>query len=307
MSHILQELIDKNLISPPSWLSTNLSFLAISGSISYGVAEDTSDYDLCGFCFPPKNHIFPYQTNLYGFDKIEDVFQIFTKHHVFDQQALGGKGREYDFAIYSIVRYFELCLESNPNMIDSLFVPQNCILHSTAVSEMVRDNRKLFLSKQLWSSYKGYSYGMLHKASGKNPEEGSKRKALRDKFGYDPKYLYNVVRLLSECEQIFLEGDLDLQEKGRREHMKAIRRGEVTEAEVREWASAKEKQLEEIYSKSALPSSPDRAKIRELLLRCIEHHYGSLDKYIQQPDWSISALKEIESVLAKNRVNMYAS
>jgi hypothetical protein len=148
--------------------------------------------------------------------------------------------------------------------------------------------------KEYFSLYKG-----MIKESGR--AEGVKINT------FDLKFAYHIVRLLSECEQIFKEGDLDLQEKGRREHMKAIRRGEISEAEIREWASNKEKQLEELYHKSTLPDAPDRKAIRDLLLKCLEHHYGSLDKYIQQPDWSVAALKEIKSVLEKYQVNLYSA
>lgn len=301
---ILKELHDKNLINPPSFLLTNTTYLCVMGSICYGVETDSSDFDVYGFAIPPKSDIFPYTEKLYGFDEI-NVFEQWQKHHILDQSALGGKGREYDFSVFNIVKYVKLCMDSNPNMLDSLFVPQNCILHSTAVSELLRDNRKLFLSKSIWAKYKGYSYSQLHKASGKNPEAGSKRKALRDAYGMDTKFLYHVIRLLSEAEQILLEGDLDLQEKGRREHMKAIRRGEVSEKDIREWASNKEKQLEDLYHKSTLPLKPNKEAIKEVLLKCLEQHYGSLEKYIQQPNWSIETLRKMDSIIENCRNQLY--
>jgi predicted nucleotidyltransferase len=168
MSHILKELEDKGLVKIPSWMSSNTSYLTIMGSIAYGVAEDTSDFDCYGYCIPPKSDLFPYHEKLYLFDNTEDVFKGYQEHHIFDQQALGGKGRNYDFTIYSIVRYFDLCAGSNPNMVDSLFVPQNCILHATAISELVRDHRKMFLSKDIWKKYKGYAYSTLSKMTIKN-------------------------------------------------------------------------------------------------------------------------------------------
>lgn len=297
---ILQDLVNKKLITPPVWLPDNCTFLTIMGSICYGVAEDYSDFDLYGFCIPPKKDVFPYTDKLYGFDQVS-IFEQYQQHKIFDQDALGGKGREYDFSIFSIVKYFKLCSEGNPNMIDSLFVNQECILHSTKVSEMVRDNRKLFLSKLMWPKFKGYSYAQLHKAKGKNPEEGSKRQKLREKYGFDTKYLYHVVRLLSEIEQIMEYGELDLQEKGRREHMKAIRRGEVSEDEIRKWASEKESQLERLYEKTELPKKPDLEKIKQILLNCLEEHYGSLKNLITEVGWAERKLEEIDTLLNEIR------
>lgn len=169
MTHVLQNLQERNLITPPPWLCQNTMLLVTMGSIAYGVAEDTSDFDVYGFCIPPKDQIFPYQSKLYGFDEVS-VFQQYQQHHVLDKDALGGKGREYDFSIFNIVKYFKLCMECNPNMIDSMFVPQNCILHSTKVSEMIRDRRKLFLSKMMWPKFKGYAFSTLSKMNVKNHE-----------------------------------------------------------------------------------------------------------------------------------------
>lgn len=279
--------------------------LVTMGSIAYGVAEDTSDFDCYGWAIPPRDHIFPYEHKLYGFDNVS-VFEQYQQHHIFDKDALGGKGREYDFSIFNIIKYFKLCMECNPNMIDSMFVPQSCILHSTRISEMVRDKRTIFLSKLMWPKFKGYSFSQLHKSNSKNPQEGSKRKKLRDSMGMDTKFLYHVVRLLSEAEYILLHNDLDLQEKGRREHMKAIRRGEVSEADIKQWASEKELQLEKLYHESKLQEKPDSDSIRQLLLHCLEEHYGSLDQFIIQENWAEGALKEIDEIIEKTRRKLYS-
>jgi len=301
---ILKDLQDKKLISPPPWVTSNTMFLCTMGSVAYGVAEDTSDFDVYGFCVPPKNDIFPYADKLYGFDSVS-VFEQYQQHHIFDKDALGGKGREYDFSIFSIVKYFKLCMESNPNVLDSLFVPQSCIIHSTKVSEMLRDERRIFLSKSIWPKFKGYAYSQLHKSGGKNPEEGSKRQKLREKYGMDTKYLYHVVRLLSEAEQILETGNLELQEKGRREHMKAIRRGETNEQEIRKWASEKELQLEKLYHSSELPNKPNSERIKQLLLQCLEEHYGSLKDCIAQVGWAEQTLKDIDGMLGKVKKQLY--
>ena len=307
MSNIIKDLSDRKIITPPTWLPTNTMYLTIMGSIAFGVSEDHSDFDVYGYAIPPKDICFPHLAGeIPGFGTPKKLFEQYQHHHVFDPDALGGKGREYDFTIFGLVRYFQLCLEGNPNTIDSLFVAQSCILHSTAVSELVRDNRKLFLSKALWPRYKGYAYSQLHKSDGKNPKKGSKRHKLREKHGMDSKFLYHVVRLLSEIEQILLMGDLDLQEKGRREHMKAIRRGDVSEAQIKQWASDKELQLEKLYHESKLPEQPSEAKIREVLLQCLESHYGTIENCVSDTGWPEKALKDIDNTLNKIRNKLYS-
>ncbi|MFM7058886.1 MAG: nucleotidyltransferase, partial [Planctomycetota bacterium] len=126
-----------------------------------------------------------------------------------------------------------------------------------------------------------------------------KRVELREQYGFDVKYAYHIVRLLYECEQLLLHGDMDLRRD--REHLKAIRRGEVTEADIRSWAADKEKQLENLYLQSRLPDRPDEAAIRRLLLECIEEHYGCLDQVVARPDAATDALREITSIVDRWR------
>src|SRR5206468_3796781 len=133
------------------------------------------------------------------------------------------RGRTYDLTIFGIVKFFQLAMENNPNVIGSLFTPATCVLHSTRVGNLVRENRRLFLHRGAWPKFKGYAYSQLHKIAIKEPT--GKRAEVVAAHGYDTKFAYHVVRLLGEVEQILLEGDIDLQRDN--ERLKAIRRGEA--------------------------------------------------------------------------------
>ena len=127
----------------------------------------------------------------------------------------------------------------------------------------------------------------------------SSKRAERVKMhGFDRKFAYHVVRLLDEVEQILVDGDIDLRRN--REHLKAIRKGEVSEEDIRKWASDKEHQLEKVYAESKLQHSPDQAKIQQLLENCLEEHYGSLAACVVHEDAPIRALREIQEVLDRN-------
>lgn len=299
MASTVKRLTKLGLIKPPNFLPDNVHYETIMGSVAYGVSSDTSDMDVYGFCIPPKELIFPHLAGeIEGFGRQKKRFEQYQQHHIVDESEMGGKGREYDLSIYNIVKYFSLCMENNPNMIDSLWTPQECVLHITKVGNMVRDNRRLFLHKGSWHKFRGYAYSQLHKMAGKRPEAGSKRQKLREEFGFDVKFAYHVVRLLDEAEQILANGDIDLRRN--REQLKAIRRGEMSEEEIREWASSKEKYLEELYHTSTLQHSPDEEKIKKLLLECLEEHYGSLENCLVQPDAALQALREVQEVLDRN-------
>lgn len=301
MASLLQHCTHRGLIRPPAFLPSNMLYETRMGSIAYGVSIETSDCDIYGVAIPPRDHLFPHLAGeIAGFGSPIARFEIYQRHHVRDADAQGGRGCEYDFNIYSLPRYFTLCMQCNPNLIDSLFTAQECITHLTRVGSMIRERRSVFLHKGVWVRFKAYAYSQLHKMQSKNPQ--GKRAELRDQFGFDVKFAYHLVRLLYECEQLLMYGELDLRRD--REHLKAIRRGELTEADIRAWAAAKEKQLESLYLQSRLPDGPDQSAIRRLLLECIEEHYGCIDQIIPQPDAATDALREIAAAVDRWRRTM---
>jgi predicted nucleotidyltransferase len=294
----LQRLADRGLVKPPRWLAANIQYETMMGSVAYGVASDTSDVDVYAWAIPPKEDIFPHlRGEIPGFGRPAKRFEQYQEHHISDSDALGGHGRTYDFTVYGIVKYFALATDCNPNVIDSLFTPVTCVLHSTKVGNLVRENRRLFLHRGAWPKFKGYAYSQLHKLAIKEPT--GKRAEVVAEHGYDTKFAYHVVRLLGEVEQILMEGDIDLQRDNDR--LKAIRRGEWTEERLRQWAAEKEADLERAYAASKLPATPNEEKLKELLLNCLEEHYGSLDRCIVQPDRAVGALRSIQAELDRVR------
>ena len=126
----------------------------------------------------------------------------------------------------------------------------------------------------------------------------SKRADLTKRFQYDTKFAYHVVRLVNECEQIMTEHDLDLERN--REQLKAVRRGEWTLEYLHEWFSEKEKSLESLYAASTLRHSPDEPAVKQLLVDCLEHHYGSLADAVKiDPNMEI-LVRELREVLDRH-------
>jgi len=285
----LLKLQEKGLVNCPKWLPNNTAYLVMMGSIAYGCSSDSSDVDVYGVVVPPKHDVFPHlRGEILGFGRQKKRFEQWQEHHIKDKESR----KQYDFQIFSIVKYFHLLMMCNPNLVDSIYVPQRCILHITNVGQIIRENRKLFLSKKAWHTFKGYSFQQMHKMSYKNPL--GKRRETVEKYGFDLKFAYHIVRLLNEVEQILTEEDLDLERN--REQLKAIRRGDWTEPQVREYFQTKERELESLYTKSSLRHSPDEAAIKELLLQCLEHHYGSLDKAVVVEGRDREILRQIKAL-----------
>lgn len=289
MSKLIKRLAKEKAITPPKWLPDNIMYLCQMGSVAYGVSTEASDKDIYGFVIPPKDMVWkPLNRHIPGFDKL-DAFEQWQQHHI-----KAHDGNDYDFSVYNITKYFNLVMQCNPNMIDSLFVPRNCVIHSTPISELIREHRRLFLHKGAWHKFKGYAYSQVHKMKIKTPQPDSKREELYQKYGYDTKFAYHVVRLLNEVEQILGEGTLDLQRN--REQLKAIRRGEWSETDVYDYFGDKESDLEKLYQKSDLPYGPDVAAIRKLLFECLEMHYDLSDTIVEDVS-SANKLAQIQKIL----------
>lgn len=139
-------------------------------------------------------------------------------------------------------------------------------------------------------------YWRLHQTAPALPQS-EKRRATVEQYGVDAKFAYHIVRLLDEVEQILTLGDIDLQRD--RERLKAIRRGEWTADEVRDFFTRKEKELETAYAESRLPHSPDEGKVKQLLLDCLEAHFGSISDAVVVPNQERDLLRQIKELCEK--------
>jgi predicted nucleotidyltransferase len=290
----LHQVLKKELVAPssiPKHLPDSLQYEVIAGSISYGCSDDDSDRDIVGWCIPPKDIIFPHlQGYILGFGTQPDKFEQWQKHHVVDEKM----GITWDFSIYNIVKYFQLCLENNPNMVETLFSPSVCVTHCSPIAQMVKDRRQIFLHKGAWHKYKGYAFTQLHKMGSKTAVS-EKRKKLVETYGYDTKYAAHTVRLLDNVAQILQESDLDLRRNA--EQLKAIRRGEWKIEDIHQWFEQREKELQGAYEKSSLPYGPREAEIKQLLLDCLEHQYGNLEQCVTVVDHATVILKQIANLV----------
>lgn len=304
MTNYVKELHQKGLISPSvESMSDRMHYLTIMGSVAYGVSNKTSDMDLYGWYIPPKEIVFPHTAGeVLGFGKLKHPHKWtgelnYQHHHIKEADS----EKEYDLNIYGIIDYFQLAMENNPNMLNSLFTPESCVVYMTKIGKMVKDKRKIFLHRGSFHTYKGMTYSQLKLLQRSNYE--GKKKIAKEQYGYDPKSAYQIVLHLNLVEQILIEGDLDLQRN--REQLKSIRAGDWSEEQVVDYAQKKIPELETLYSKCTLPWGPEhdglQDRVKQLLFECLEEEYGSLSKAVglANPDAALLALKEINSIVKK--------
>ena len=155
---IIEKLHKNKLITLPHDFVKETEYEVMMGSTAYNTQLDLSDIDIHGITIPPKEFVFPHLAgHIRGFGKPPPNFEIFQQHHI------KTNSKEYDVVIHSIVKTFSLAMDNNPNVLDMLWVPENCILHITEIGKYIRNIRKNFLSKASFHRFRGYSFSQMRK------------------------------------------------------------------------------------------------------------------------------------------------
>ena len=297
MSSVVKKVTKEGLFKPDHPFVEDTVYEVIMGSMAYGVAANSSDLDIYAVVVPFESMIFPHLTGkIQGFGPQAPNWENQQKHHM---RVPNEPDKEYDVNTYSIITYFQLCFENNPNMLDSLFVPDRCVLVANDVGQHMRQHRRLFLSKRIADKMRGYAYSEFKKLT-KESERVSNPKRAADivRYGYDVKSAYHVVRLMLEAEMALNEGDLDLE--ANREHLKFIRRGGYTLDQLGDWFKAKDNELDRVKGNSSLPLRADYDRLRLLLIECLELHFGKeLGQFKGSDASSTETLEQIRRLLEK--------
>lgn len=285
---IIKKLYKHGHLSLGQEFATNTHYEVLCGSVAYNCHnQDSSDMDVHSITIPPVEMIFPWTVEggwIPGYGDMPPKFDHFQQHHI---KAFE---KDYDVAIYSIVKFFDLSADNNPNMLDMLWVPEHCILHIDDIGHTIRKNRKNFLHKGSFHRFRGYSHQQWKRL------ENSTRTDLIERFGYDTKALYHVIRLILQCEQILEQHDMDFSANS--DFLKSIRNGVMTLDEAKDWYKRKEEYLDRLYTESTLRHKPDRDFLKKILLSCLEIKYGSLSNILKVSESENSRkLEEIKRII----------
>lgn len=135
-----------------------LLFDAVAGSHAYGTAIEGSDEDRRGvFAAPPS-----FLLGLEGIDQVSD--------------------EKSDLVYYELGRFVDLLLKNNPNALEVLAMPEDCIRYKHPAFDLL--DPALFLSKLCGQTFGGYAMGQIRKARGLNKKivnpQPEKRKSLAE-------------------------------------------------------------------------------------------------------------------------------
>ena len=117
-----------------------LLFECISGSKAYGLDTEKSDIDVKGVFYLPAEQF-------YGLNYVAQV-----------------SDQTNDTTYYELGRFVELLVKNNPNILEILATPDDCILFRHPLME--RLNIDMFLSKLCKDTFAGYAIAQIRRARG---------------------------------------------------------------------------------------------------------------------------------------------
>lgn len=101
----------------------------------------------------------------------------------FEQQEYSGE----DTVVYGLTKFMKLAADCNPNVLELLFAPEDCIIKTSPTWEKLLEYRDQFLCAQAYLKFNGYAMGQLkrirtHRAWLLHPP---KKKPERADYGLD--------------------------------------------------------------------------------------------------------------------------
>jgi hypothetical protein len=218
------------------------------GSGVHGVTvPGTDDRDELGLCVEPADYVI----GLRRFEQYE-----------YRTQPVGhrsGPG-DLDLVVYSLRKWLRLALQGNPSVLVPLFVPDRDVVAIDDHGRYLRAHPELVLSRQAGARFAGYLNSQRARLLGHGGGRHTNRPELVERFGFDTKFAYHMVRLgLQGCE-LLTTGRVTLPvPEPDRSWLVELRRGERTPEEALDRAAELEDRLRTLLTTSHLPRQPDRA------------------------------------------------
>ncbi|HEX4998774.1 MAG TPA: nucleotidyltransferase domain-containing protein, partial [Terriglobia bacterium] len=120
-------------------------FECVAGSVAYGTRVTGSDEDIRGL-FAVPSHAY--------LDLVRPPEQV-------------GDDRN-NVVYYSLRRFVELLAGANPNILELLFMPEDCVRRTTPEMALLQTEARLFITKQCAKTHAGYAMTQIRKARGQN-------------------------------------------------------------------------------------------------------------------------------------------
>lgn len=154
-----------NLISEKSHNAKPL-LIVIRGSHAYGTNLPTSDVDYGGVFI----------------QSLEDILGFGYKEQISDDKN--------DIVFYEVKRFLELVNANNPNILELLNTPEDCIIYKDPIFDEILKHKKDFITKTCAKSFAGYAIQQIKKAKGQDKKQNWEKDRVTRKTPLDFCYLH---------------------------------------------------------------------------------------------------------------------
>ena len=220
------------------------------GSQMYGTVTPTSDIDLVGVCIPDIDYVIGNKR-----------FEQYQENTNSPSSGKRNTEKDKDVTIYSLPKFLHLLVGNNPNIIEILFAPENCITQCNKYGKMLLEHPEIFVSQKSYYTFSGYAYSQERKLTDKNPI--GTRKELVDKFGYDLKFATHLIRLYYECIDILKNGRITLPHPERKKLLD-IKLGKWKLEDILGESKRLKELTDKVWAESKLPRAADINAVNEL-------------------------------------------
>jgi len=207
-------------------------YRCIVGSRAYGLETEESDTDRRGIYLAPAE----LQWSLFGApEQFEDNAQ--------------------QSCYWELQKFIVMALRANPNILECLFSP--LVEKATPLGEELLAIREAFLSQMIFQTFNGYALSQFKKLE----------QDLRNHGEVRTKHSMHLLRLLLTGAATLREGRVPVRVEAHRDRLLAVKRGDLTWAEVEAWRKELHHDFELALTETKLPERPDYEMANKFLIK----------------------------------------
>src|SRR5436190_3002228 len=213
-------------------LESFIIYRCVVGSRAYGLDNDDSDTDRRGVYLAPAD----LQWSLFGAPE------------QFEDNATQS-------CYWELQKFLTMALKANPNILECLYSP--IVEKITPLGAELVAARQGFLSQMIFQTFNGYAMSQFKKIE----------QDIRNSGEIKWKHAMHLVRLLLTGAATLREGSVPVRVEAHRDRLLAVKRGEMSWADVDAWRRELHHDFERALSETRLPQRPDYEAANAFLVK----------------------------------------
>ena len=209
-------------ISAPFDLESLIIYRCVVGSRAYGLDTDGSDTDRRGIYLAPS----------------ELQWSLFGAPEQFEDNATQS-------CYWELQKFLTMALKANPNILECLYSPM--VEKVTPLGEELLTMRDGFLSQMIFQTFNGYALSQFKKIE----------QDIRNSGQIKWKHAMHLLRPLLTGAATLREARVPVRVEAHRDRLLAVKRGELSWAEVDAWRKELHHDFERTLTDTKLPERPD--------------------------------------------------